>query len=103
MPLTHDEVAEVAALASLELDPSEVELFARQLGEILAYADDLQKVDTAGVPPTSAIGGGVTGATGHAVARPDDLRPSLEMADTLANAPDADDRHGLFKVPRVIG
>jgi aspartyl-tRNA(Asn)/glutamyl-tRNA(Gln) amidotransferase subunit C len=103
MPLTHDEVAAVAALANLELDPSEVELFARQLGEILAYADDLRKVDTAGVPPTSAIGAGAAGAMGHAVDRPDDLRASLEIADTLANAPDPDDLHGLFKVPRVIG
>jgi len=97
MPLTRDEVAAVAALANLELDASEVELFAQQLGEILAYADAVQKVDTAGVPPTAAI------ATGHAVDRPDQLRASLDIADTLANAPDPDDLHGLFRVPRVIG
>jgi len=97
MPLTREEIAAVAALANLELDPSEVELFARQLAEILEYAEAVRKVDTAGVPPTSAI------ASGRAVDRPDERRPSLEMADTLANAPDPDDRHGLFKVPRVIG
>jgi len=100
MALTHEEVAAVAALAHLELDPSEVELFARQLGEILAYAEDVQRVDTAGVPATSAMS---KGSVGQAVDRTDDIRPSLEIADTLANAPDPDNLHGLFKVPRVIG
>ena len=32
--------------------PAEAKLFARQLGDILAYADQVQQVDTTGVPPT---------------------------------------------------
>ena len=49
--LTRAQVEAVAALAHLELEPGEVELFARQLGDILAHASELQQLDTTGVPP----------------------------------------------------
>jgi len=95
--LTRDEVAAVAALAHLELDASELDLFARQLGPILAYADQVQRVDTTGVPPTASV------VTRHSFDRPDEVRPSLDVHDVLANAPEAAIDAGLFKVPRVIG
>jgi aspartyl/glutamyl-tRNA(Asn/Gln) amidotransferase C subunit len=56
----------------------------------------VQQVDTGGVPPTSHV------VTRHAAQRPDELGPCLEIADVLANAPDADQDAGLFKVPRVM-
>jgi len=31
------------------------------------------------------------------------VAPSLDRADALANAPEADAAAGLFKVPRVLG
>src|SRR5438270_693626 len=95
--LTHEEVAKIAALASLELDAAEIDLFARQLGDILAYADEVQQIDTTGVPPTASV------ITRHAADRADELRPSLDRDDALANAPDAALDAGLFRVPRVIG
>ena len=52
---TRDEVAAIAALANLELDDDELDLFARQLGDILAYADEVQQIDTTGVPPTASV------------------------------------------------
>ena len=91
------EVAAIAALANLELEPSEIELFARQLGEILAYADQVQTIDTTGVPPTASV------VTRHEADRPDQVRPSLDRELALANAPDAEANAGLFKVPRIIG
>ena len=94
---THDEVAAIAALANLELDASEIELFARQLGDILAYADQVQQIDTTGVPPTASV------VVRLATDRPDEVRPSLDRDDALANAPDAALDAGFFKVPRVIG
>jgi aspartyl-tRNA(Asn)/glutamyl-tRNA(Gln) amidotransferase subunit C len=98
--LTRDQVASIAALAHLELSPEELELFARQLASILDYANQVQAVDTGGVPPTASL---VARCAGE---RADDVRPSLDIADTLANAPDADRARiegGFFKVPRVIG
>ena len=94
---SRDEVARIAALARLELDPSEIELFARQLGDILAHAADLQQVDTTGVAPTA------NAVTRHAADRPDEVRPCLDREAALANAPDAALGAGVFKVPRVIG
>jgi aspartyl-tRNA(Asn)/glutamyl-tRNA(Gln) amidotransferase subunit C len=91
------QVEALAALANLELDPSEVELFARQLSGILAYADQLQQIDTAGVPPTASV------LTRHTSDRPDEVKRSLDVQSALANAPDAALDAGLFKVPRVIG
>jgi aspartyl-tRNA(Asn)/glutamyl-tRNA(Gln) amidotransferase subunit C len=94
---THERVAAIAALANLELDPSEADLFARQLADILAYAEEIQRADTTDVPPTSAV----IAATG--VEREDDVRPSLDVQEALAAAPDAATEAGLFRVPRVIG
>jgi aspartyl-tRNA(Asn)/glutamyl-tRNA(Gln) amidotransferase subunit C len=94
---TPADVAAIAALANLELGEAEQELYARQLREILAYAEEIQQVDTTGVPPTAHV------VTGHAADRPDEVRPSLDRRTALANAPDAAMEAGLFKVPRVIG
>ncbi len=86
----------IAKLARLELSDDEVELFTRQLTDILRYAEDVQRVDTSGVPPTS-----------HVVPRPtvlrDDLpRPSIDRAAVLAGAPGAARDAGLFRVPKVL-
>lgn len=87
----------IAALAHLELREDEIDLFAAQLGDILAYATQLQRIDTAGVPPTTSI---LIGDEGE---RADVPVPSLEREAALANAPDAAIDAGLFRVPRVIG
>ena len=91
------DVEAVAALAQLELTPEEIELFARQLGDILEYANQLQRIDTSGVEPTATV---VSGREGD---RPDEVRPSLTPAQALANAPDPAPEQGLFRVPRVLG
>jgi aspartyl-tRNA(Asn)/glutamyl-tRNA(Gln) amidotransferase subunit C len=91
------QVEAVAALANLELDDQEIELFGRQLADILAYATQVQAIDTTGVPPTASV------VTRHSADRADEVRPSLDRAEALANAPDASLHAGLFKVPRVIG
>jgi aspartyl-tRNA(Asn)/glutamyl-tRNA(Gln) amidotransferase subunit C len=94
---TRSEVEAIAALARLELDQHEIELFGRQLGDILAYAKQVQQIDTSGVPPTASV------ATQPAADRPDEVRLSLERGEALANAPDPAAAAGLFRVPRVIG
>ena len=93
---SRSDVAGVARLARLELDPEEQDLFARQLAGILAYAEQIQRVPTEGVEPTSHAGDA-------AMLRDDDVRPSLPRDASLAAAPDGDAAAGLFKVPRVLG
>jgi len=94
---TRSDVEAIAALANLDLDEPELDLFARQLGDILEYANQVQQIDTTGVPPTTSV------VTRHRADRADHVRPSLDRAEALANAPDADADGRLFRVPRVIG
>jgi len=94
-PLTRDGVATIAALANLELAPTELDLFAQQLAEILAYVEDIQAVDTSGVAPTAVL------LTQHPADRADVVAPSLAPDAALANAPES--RPPYFRVPRVIG
>lgn len=91
------EIARIAALAHLELREDEVDLFARQLGDILTYANQLQQIDTTGVTPTASV---VIDDEGE---RADVVAPSLDRTAALANAPDGAPDAGLFRVPRVIG
>jgi aspartyl-tRNA(Asn)/glutamyl-tRNA(Gln) amidotransferase subunit C len=95
--LTSDDVRRVAALAHLELTGGEVETFTRQLGDILAYARQVQAVDTTGIPPTAHV------LAGAPVERDDTIVPCLERDAALAAAPDPALDAGLFRVPRVIG
>ena len=94
---SRDQIMAIAALAHLELDTSEIDLFARQLADILAYAEVVQQIDTTGVPPTASV------AALDAADRADEVVPSLDREDALAAAPDPALDAGFFKVPRVLG
>src|SRR5262245_16263059 len=93
---TKSQVKALAALAHLELQDGEIELFARQLGEILDYVTQVQSIDTTGIVPTARV------LAGEDVERPDDIEPSLSPEEALANAPDPAGDMGFFRVPRVI-
>ena len=92
--VTASTVDHVARLAHLSLTAGEREAFARQLDQVLAYAESIQTLDTELVEPMS-----------HAAAtetfRPDVPHQSLPRETVMASAPDAGD--GLFRVPRVLG
>lgn len=96
-PLEPAEIRRIAALAHLALTDAEVELFGRQLSDILGYVRQIQAVPTDGVTPMSHVGGS------EAHERPDVARPTLDRRAALGNAPDAAPEAGFFKVPRVIG
>ena len=94
MRLTPEEVEHVALLARLRLTGEERKRFTTQLNSILEHFEQLQQIDTSGVPPMS-----------HAVPmsnvlRDDEPAPSLAPEEALQNAPDQD--RDCFRVPRVI-
>ena len=95
--LTVADVERVAALAHLELTDEEKTVFTRQLADILAYAEQIQAIDTRDVPATAHV------RIEQDAERDDEPRPSLPVPDALANAPDGAPDAGLFRVPRVIG
>ena len=94
--LKREDVQRIAELARLELTTDELELFTRQLGDILTYVEQIRALDTSGVAPTSQV-------LNRPVDRGDDPLPTLSGDDLMRNAPDAAPEAGLFKVPRVIG
>lgn len=94
MKISTQEVAHVARLARLTINDAQLDLLAAQLGDILAYVETLNHLDTSGVEPTS-----------HAVDicnvfRADEPVASLDRIAATANAPEALD--GDFIVPKVI-
>jgi len=93
--LTREEVEQIALLARLALDDTELEQMRVDLTAILGHMDALAEVDTSGIEPMT-----------HAVPmdlplRADVPAPSLPVAVATAGAPDAAD--GTFVVPNVIG
>lgn len=94
MTLTLEQVEHIARLAHLELKPDEKSRYRQQLSAILDYFDQLQSVDTTGIPPTSGV------QPPRSILRPDEVRPSLTLDQLLSNAPDVD--NDQFRVPPVF-
>jgi aspartyl-tRNA(Asn)/glutamyl-tRNA(Gln) amidotransferase subunit C len=95
MSLTRQEVEKVSLLARLELTSAELDLMTAQMGQIVAYVESLAELDTDNVEPMA-----------HAldvsnVFAADELRPSLDRAAALANAPHKDGE--FYLVPAVLG
>ena len=89
-----DDIKQIALLSRLELGEGEVDRFAEQLQNILAYVEHLSEVDVEGVEPfINAAGGG-------SVLRNDVIRDSLPNDEALFNAPRKGE--GFFKVPAVV-
>jgi aspartyl-tRNA(Asn)/glutamyl-tRNA(Gln) amidotransferase subunit C len=94
MALSREEVLHVAELARLSLRPEEVELFTRQLNDILAYVQKLNELDTTGVAPLAHV------IPLFNAFREDVAKESLPLEAALKNAPALEE--GSFLVPRVI-
>ena len=95
MSITREQVAHMAELAKLEIDPAKLDLFAGQFNEILRYMAQLDTIDTKGVE-----------ALYHPVhhvqaTRPDALAPSLGRDALFANS--AGQNGEYFVVPRIVG
>jgi len=93
--ISREQIVHVAKLARLHLDDAAVELYTKQLGDILTYMDTLNRLDTTGVAPTS-----------HAIFinnafRDDEVKPSIPVERALTNAPESE--QGNFVVPKVVG
>jgi aspartyl-tRNA(Asn)/glutamyl-tRNA(Gln) amidotransferase subunit C len=89
-----EEVREIATLSRLRLTDEEVKHLTQDLDSILGYVAELSELDVSSVEPMT-----------HAVPfdcplRPDEVRPSLTLEETLANAPHRE--ASFFQVPRIV-
>lgn len=94
MALKPAEVEKIAHLARLAIDPADVDQYARNLSDILAFVEQLEAVDTADVTPMA-----------HPLEATQRLRPDVvtetdQRTHFQAGAPAVE--AGLYLVPRVI-
>ena len=95
MPLTRDEVENVAALARLGLNDAELTRLQGQLSSILEHIEALNKIDTNAIPPTAQV------IAMTNVMRPDVVTDSRPREAVLENAPRQTD--GFFEVHAILG
>jgi aspartyl-tRNA(Asn)/glutamyl-tRNA(Gln) amidotransferase subunit C len=88
------DVAYVASLARLNLSEAERQLFQKQLGQILNYADKLREIDVTQVDPAAH------GVPIFNVFREDEPRDWFTAEEALSNAPRK--ANNLFIVTKVV-
>jgi len=92
--ITAQDVLKVAKLARLELAVEEVELYTSQLEKILGYVEELEKVETTNVTPTTRAVEVVN------VVREDSVVKTQIREELLEQAPN---REGNFyRVPKIL-
>lgn len=94
MKLSREEVLHIAALARLGVTEADVDRMREQLSNILENFEELQKVDTANVPPTAQS------IALQNVMGEDKIAPSLLPDEVLANAPKQEG--DFFRVQAVL-
>ncbi|BEU87589.1 Asp-tRNA(Asn)/Glu-tRNA(Gln) amidotransferase subunit GatC [Selenomonas sp. TAMA-11512] len=94
MKVTAEDLARVAVLSRLAIDPAEEESYLKELDSFLNYVDNLNRIDTDDIEPTTYP------LPISNVFRADEVKASLARDAALANAPYEED--GYFKVPKVL-
>ena len=94
MKLSREEVLHIGLLARLGLTEAEVERLREQLSNILENFEILQQVDTSGILPTAQS------IPLQNVTKDDEVTPSLDQSQILANAPRKEGN--FFRVRAVL-
>jgi aspartyl-tRNA(Asn)/glutamyl-tRNA(Gln) amidotransferase subunit C len=94
MALDTSEVEKIAHLARLGIDPADIAEYARNLSDILAFVEQLNTVDTAGVEPLAHP----LEATQRL--RADEVTEIIDRGNFQRCAPQTE--AGLYLVPKVI-
>jgi aspartyl-tRNA(Asn)/glutamyl-tRNA(Gln) amidotransferase subunit C len=87
-------VARIARLARIAVPEEELAPLADELSHILEWIEQLNEVDTDGVPPMTSV------AAMKLAWREDRVTDGGRPEDILANAPERQD--GYFVVPKVV-
>ena len=88
------DIAAVARLARIELDPEESKRYAAELQGVLTLMETLRDLDLSEVPPTRHV------VPVETPLREDEAGSSLSREDALRNAPAEDGE--AFIVPKVV-
>ena len=94
MALSQEDVQHIAELAKLNLTDTEIEQYGEQLSDILAYAENLSKLDTDAIPPTASV------LPLRNILADDEVKPTLDRQTLLNNAPDTE--AGQIRVKAIL-
>ena len=98
MSITRTEILKIADLAKLHFSEEELDAFVPQFQRILDYIEQLKEANIEEIEPTSYVS--LTADFEKHIFREDEVRNSLPVDESLANAPDPGSGH--FRVPKVI-
>ena len=94
MALDRDTVRKIARLARIKVKDDELDHLAGELGQILAFVEQLGEVDTKNVEPMSSV------VDVRLPMREDVVSDGGDAEKVLRNAPAG--VHGFFAVPKVV-
>jgi len=93
---TLEDVAKIAELSRLEIEPEKLESVAANFSEILEHINRLDQVDTEGVDPVYHA----TSVLENVLAEDMPASPEMELGEVMDSAPKT--RENQFRVPKVI-
>jgi len=92
--IKRDEVRHIAGLSRLHLSEEETDILGSQLNSILGYIEQLNRLDTTNIKPTSHV------IPLNNVMREDTPDISLPRTEALKNAPDSTEK--FYRVLKII-
>jgi aspartyl-tRNA(Asn)/glutamyl-tRNA(Gln) amidotransferase subunit C len=95
MSLSRADVEKVSLLGRLLLSDAELDTMTTQLARVVGYVEQLNEVNTEGIPPMAHA------VEMHNIFREDQVRASLPREAALGNAPKRDSE--CYRVPAVLG
>lgn len=94
MEISKEEIIHIANLADLNLTEQEIERYAKDMNEILEFANTINSVDTSKTKESIGVN------TKYNVFRKDEVKNFENREKLLQNAPSSED--GMFHIPKVI-
>ena len=94
MPVDKETVARIATLARIRVADTELDRLAGELSKIIGWVEQLDEVDTAGVPPMASV------VDTKLRRRADEVTDGGIAEDIVRNAPASEDN--FFLVPKVV-
>jgi len=94
MAISKEEVIHIAKLSDINLSEKEIEMYQKDMQDILEMANQINEVKTDDIIETIGINGR------YNVFRKDEVKPSMKQEELLKNAPSHEE--GMFRIPKVI-
>lgn len=94
MKISKEKVKDIARLARLEIEEDKIDLFSKQLSQILEYMELLSEVNTSEIEPLYSPMEHMTPF------REDEIVKEYTREEVLSNAPEDDGEY--FIVPKVV-